>query len=50
MPADLIFDNLFQGRPGDKGQKGESGNPGFDVYAAVKVIIVVVGISVNNTV
>lgn len=28
---------IFQGRPGDKGQKGELGNPGFDVFSAVKV-------------
>lgn len=29
---------LTQGRSGDKGQKGEHGSPGFDVFAAVKVI------------
>jgi hypothetical protein len=28
---------MSTGRPGDKGQKGEVGNPGFDVFQAVKV-------------
>lgn len=32
---------IFQGRAGDKGQKGELGSPGYDVFSAVKVSIMI---------
>lgn len=34
------FPLILQGRPGEKGQKGENGSPGFDMYAAVKVSLI----------